>query len=52
MYAIQVQEETARGIEVYLVVTALYFISALIVNLISIVVEKSIQIPHFIGGKK
>jgi glutamate/aspartate transport system permease protein len=47
-----VQEETARGIEVYLVVTALYFISALIVNLISIVVEKSIQIPHFIGGKK
>ena len=52
MYAIQVQEETARGIEVYLVVTALYFISALIVNLISIVVEKSIQIPHFIGGRK
>ena len=27
-------------------------ISALIVNLISIVVEKSIQIPHFIGGRK
>ena len=52
MYAIQVQEETARGIEVYLVVTALYFISALFVNLISIVVEKSIQIQHFIGGKK
>jgi glutamate/aspartate transport system permease protein len=52
MYAIQVQEETARGIEVYMIVTALYFISAFIVNLISIVIEKSIQIPNFIGGKK
>ncbi len=52
MYAIQVQEETARGIEVYLVVTGLYFISAFIVNLLSILIEKSIQIPHFIGGRK
>ncbi|NKA16836.1 MAG: ABC transporter permease subunit, partial [Alphaproteobacteria bacterium] len=52
MYAIQVQEETARGIEVYLIVTALYFISAFIVNLLSILIEKSIQIPHFIGGRK
>lgn len=51
MYAIQVQEETARGIEVYLIVTGLYFISAFIVNLLSILIEKSIQIPHFIGGK-
>ena len=39
MYAIQVQEETARGIEVYLVVTALYFISAFIVNLLSILMS-------------
>ena len=49
---IQVQEETAHGIEVYLIVTALYFISAFIVNLLSILIEKSIQIPHFIGGRK
>jgi hypothetical protein len=35
-----------------MIVTALYFISAFIVNLISIVSEKSIQIPNFVGGKK
>jgi len=55
MYAMQVQEETSRGIEVYLVVTALYAISALTVNRVMAFVEMRMQIPgtvvaHQSGG--
>jgi hypothetical protein len=32
MFAMQAQEETSRGVEVYLAVTLLYFVSAFAVN--------------------
>jgi glutamate/aspartate transport system permease protein len=47
MYAMQVQEETSRGIEVYLAVTALYAASAFAVNRVMAWVEKRIQVPGF-----
>ena len=52
MYAMQVQEETSRGIEVYLAVTALYAASAFAVNRVMAFVEKRIQVPGFVvaGG--
>ena len=48
MYAMQVQEETSRGIEVYLAVTALYVVSALAINRIMAVVERHVRIPGFV----
>ncbi|MES2976650.1 MAG: amino acid ABC transporter permease [Pseudomonadota bacterium] len=48
MFAMQAQEETSRGIEVYLAVTALYAISAFAVNRVFAFIEKKIQIPGFI----
>ena len=52
MFAMQAQEETSRGVEVYLAVTALYALSAFAVNRIFAVIEKKAQIPGFIvaGG--
>lgn len=52
MYAMQVQEETSRGIEVYLAVTALYAASAFAINRVMAFVEKRIQVPGFVvaGG--
>jgi len=47
MYAMQVQEETSRGMEVYLVVTALYTVTAFSVNRVMAYFEKKIQIPGF-----
>ena len=45
MYAMQVQEETSRGVEVYLAVTALYTLSAFAVNRLMAVVERRMRIP-------
>ena len=45
MYAMQVQEETSRGIEVYLAVTALYAASAFAINRLMTWVERRIQVP-------
>jgi glutamate/aspartate transport system permease protein len=50
MFAMQAQEETARGIEIYLAVTALYFVSAFAINRISAFMEKRLQVPGFMGG--
>ena len=52
MFAMQAQEETSRGIEVYLAVTALYALSAFAINRIFSFIEKKVQIPGFIvaGG--
>jgi glutamate/aspartate transport system permease protein len=52
MFAMQAQEETSRGIEVYLAVTALYALSAFAVNRVFAFIEKKAQIPGFIvaGG--
>jgi glutamate/aspartate transport system permease protein len=48
MYAMQVQEETSRGIEVYLVVTALYTLSAFAVNRVMAFAERRLQIPGMV----
>ena len=48
MFAMQAQEETSRGIEIYLAVTLLYAVSAFAVNRICAVIEKRAQIPGFV----
>ena len=48
MFAMQAQEETSRGIEVYLAVTALYVISAFAINRIMAYIEKKTRVPGFI----
>jgi len=52
MFAMQAQEETSRGIEIYLAVTALYALSAFAVNRVFAFIERKVQIPGFIvaGG--
>ena len=50
MFAMQAQEETSRGIEIYLAVTGLYFISAFAINRIALMIEKRVQVPCMIGG--
>jgi glutamate/aspartate transport system permease protein len=50
MFAMQAQEETSRGIEVYLVVTALYFVSAFLVNRLALFIEHKVQVPGMSGG--
>ncbi len=45
MFAMQAQEETARGVEVYLAVTALYIVSAFAINRIMAFIEKRVRIP-------
>jgi glutamate/aspartate transport system permease protein len=45
MFAMQAQEETSRGVEIYLAVTALYFISAFTINRIARFVEQRMQVP-------
>jgi glutamate/aspartate transport system permease protein len=52
LFAIQAQEETSRGVEVYLAVTALYFVSAFAINRIALVIENRVQVPGMIGGGK
>ncbi len=48
MFAMQAQEETSRGVEIYIAVTALYAVSAFAVNRVMAVVEKKVQIPGYI----
>jgi glutamate/aspartate transport system permease protein len=50
MFALQAQEETSRGIEIYLVVTALYFVSAFAINRAMLVVEQRVRIPGTVGA--
>ena len=50
MFAMQAQEETSRGIEVYIAVTALYAITALSVNRVMAFVESRVRVPGMIGG--
>jgi glutamate/aspartate transport system permease protein len=52
MYAMQVQEETSRGIEVYLIVTALYAFSALTVNRVMAFLEMRMQIPGVVVARQ
>jgi glutamate/aspartate transport system permease protein len=49
MFAMQAQEETSRGIEIYLAVTGLYVISAFAINRIMAFIEKRARVPGFIA---
>jgi glutamate/aspartate transport system permease protein len=51
MFAMQAGEETSRNIEVYLAVTALYFISAFSINRVAQFIENRTRVPGMIGGK-
>ena len=51
-FAQQAAEETSRGIEVYLAVSFLYFISAFAINRIALVIEHRIQVPGMVGAGK
>jgi len=51
LFALQAQEETSRGIEVYLAVTGLYFISAFAINRAMLLVENRMRVPGMIGGE-
>jgi glutamate/aspartate transport system permease protein len=51
MFAMQAQEETSRGIEIYLAVTALYFVSAFAVNRVAAFIERRVQVPGLLGAK-
>jgi glutamate/aspartate transport system permease protein len=45
MFAMQAQEETSRGVEIYLAVTVLYFLSAFAVNRLALLLERRLVIP-------
>jgi len=47
----QAQEETSRGVEVYLAVTVAYFLSAFAVNRVAHFIEGRVQVPGMIGSK-
>ena len=51
-FAQQAAEETSRGVEVYLAVSFLYFISAFAINRIAIVIEHRVQVPGMVGAGK
>jgi glutamate/aspartate transport system permease protein len=48
LFAMQAQEETSRGVEIYLAVTLLYALSAFGVNRVMTWIEKRTRIPGFI----
>ncbi|RUP24335.1 MAG: amino acid ABC transporter permease [Curvibacter sp.] len=52
MFAMQAQEETSRGIEIYIAVTGLYIVSAFVINRLMAFIEKRARVPGFIvqGG--
>jgi len=49
LFAMQAQEETSRGVEIYLAVTFLYALSAFTVNRVMALIEKKTRIPGFIA---
>lgn len=52
MFAMQAQEETSRGIEIYLAVTGLYFVSAFSINRLALFLENKVRIPGMMGSGK
>jgi glutamate/aspartate transport system permease protein len=50
LFAMQAQEETSQGIEIYLAVTLLYALSAFAVNRVMTFIEKRSRIPGFIAA--
>jgi len=51
MFAMQAGEETSRNIEMYLAVTAAYFVSAFAINRVMLFVEGRVRVPGMIGAK-
>jgi glutamate/aspartate transport system permease protein len=51
MFALQAGEETSRNIEMYLAVTALYFVSAFTINRLALVLENRVRVPGLLGAK-
>ena len=51
MFAMQAQEETSRGVEIYLAVTGLYFVSAFAVNRLAAFIEHRVMVPGLLGAK-
>lgn len=51
MFAMQAQEETSRGVEVYLAVTVLYVLSALAINRMMALLERQMRVPGFIAPR-
>ena len=51
MFAMQAGEETSRNIEMYMAVTALYFVSAFTINRFALVIENRVRVPGMIGSK-
>lgn len=52
MFARQASEETSRGIEIYLAVTLLYFVSSLLVFALARFIEIQVRVPGFLGAKQ
>ena len=52
LFAMQTQEETSRGIEMYLAVTMLYSLTALMVNRLMNWIERTTQIPGYLNSLK
>jgi glutamate/aspartate transport system permease protein len=52
MFARQAQEETSRGIEVYLAVTGLYYLTSILVYQVAKVIEQRVRIPGQTSGGK
>jgi glutamate/aspartate transport system permease protein len=50
MFAMQAQEETSRGMEIYLAVTLLYASSAFAVNRVFALIERRLRVPGFIAS--
>ncbi|QWE17455.1 amino acid ABC transporter permease [Polynucleobacter sp. AP-Nino-20-G2] len=50
LFAMQAQEETSRGVEIYLAVTFLYALSAFSVNRVMALIERRTRIPGFIAS--
>lgn len=50
LFAMQAQEETSRGIEIYLAVTGLYFVTAFAINRVLHFIEGRVQVPGMIAA--
>lgn len=50
LFALQAQEETSRGIEVYLAVTTLYMLTAFAVNRLMAFIEQRVRVPGLIAA--
>ena len=48
LFAMQAQEETSRGVEIYLAVTVLYALTAFSVNRVMALIERRSRVPGFI----